>query len=291
MNNFEVKPVQLLVDRFEELLRSLVELSPNILAALLLIVLTWLFAWIARQIFKQTFGRTRMRPALLEALLGLIGTVIWLGGLLIAAMIALPGLTPSNALAGLGIGSIAIGLAFKDIFENYLAGILILIREPMRINDYIECQDIEGQVKRISIRDTYLRRTDGILVMVPNAFLFKNPVRVLTDDDLRRQTLIVGVAYGENVSESRTVIEKAMKKLETVDHSKPIQVFAKEFDSSSINFEVAWWTKSKPVEIRRSRDEVVDAIKSSLDKANIEIPFPYRTLTFKEPIKIKNAGA
>lgn len=290
MDTFDINPLQVLISRLEEFTKSFIAISPNIIAAVMFILLTWFVAWGVRKLLKNVLHRAKMRHALAEALIGLTGTAIWLSGILISAMIALPGLTPANALAGLGIGSIAIGLAFKDIFENYLAGLLILVREPMRINDYVECQDIEGQVKRIAIRDTYLRRTDGVLVMVPNAFLFKNPVRVLTDEDLRRQTLIVGVAYGESVSESRSVIEKAMENLETVNKSKPVQVFAQEFASSSINFEVAWWTRSRPLDIRKSRDEVVDTIKSALDKANIEIPFPYRTLTFKEPLNVNQSN-
>ena len=74
--------------------------------------------------------------------------------------------------------------------------------------------------------------------------------------------------------------------LQSVDKRRPIQIFAKAFGSSSIDFEVTWWTESRPVDIRMSRDEVVEAAKSALDKAGIEIPFPYRTLTFKEPLEV-----
>ena len=286
MINLELHPLNLLLEKVEELLRAFIQISPNILAALIFLVLTWFVAWLVKRTLGGTLRRSRMRPALVAALVGILKTIVWLTGLLIAAMIALPGLTPSNALAGLGIGSLAVGLAFKDIFENFLAGILILLREPMRIGDYIECDGVEGQVEQISIRDTYLKQTDGVLVIVPNAHLFKNPVQVLTDSDLRRQTLIVGVAYGEDVGTSRSEIEAAIKNLDTVIKERPIQVFAQEFASSSVNFEVTWWTGSSPLETRKSRDEVVAAIKAALDNAQIEIPFPYRTLTFKEPLSL-----
>lgn len=63
-----------------------------------------------------------------------------------------------------------------------------------------------------------------------------------------------------------------------------------EFGSSSINFEVTWWTGSTPLDVRRSRDEVVAKVKHSLDEAGIEIPYPYRTLTFKQPLEMINRG-
>lgn len=232
-----------------------------------------------------------MREALRQALITLIATGIWIAGIVVAATILLPGLTAAKLLAGLGLGSIAIGLAFKDIFENFLAGLLIMMRQPMRIGDFIECEDVAGNVERITIRDTYLRRTDGVLVMLPNAFLYKNAVRVLTDLDKRRERLIVGIAYGEDVAAGRAVIREALEGVESIDHARPVQVFAHAFSSSSIDFEVTWWTGSRPVEVRGSRDQVVEAIKSALNEAGIEIPFPYRTLTFKDPLRLARADA
>ena len=97
--------------------------------------------------------------------------------------IIFPGITPAKILTVLGLGSIAIGFAFKDIFENFLAGILILFREPFQIQDFIECEGIEGFVEDITIRDTHIRRVDGQRIVIPNAMLFKNPVYVRTDLD------------------------------------------------------------------------------------------------------------
>jgi small-conductance mechanosensitive channel len=98
-----------------------------------------------------------------------------------------------------------------------------------------------------------------------------------------------GIAYGEDVDRAREVIARALADLPSVDQEPPIQIFAQGFGSSSIDFEVTWWTGSKPLDIRRSRDEVVAAVKRALDEAGIEIPFPYRTLTFKEPLTVTQA--
>jgi len=287
LGEIDLHPFVILRDRIEDLLRGLVTQLPNLIAATVFLIATWLLAKGVRWILSRAFFSKRMRPALKNALLVLSSTVIWFCGLLIAATIALPGLTPGEALAGLGIGSIAIGLAFKDIFENFLAGILLMMRKPMRIGDFIECEGVEGKVEDITIRDTFVRRTDGVLVMLPNAFLYKNPVYVLTDLDLRRTTITVGIAYGESISEAQKVLYSAVEKLQSIDRRRPVQIFAKAFGASSIDFEVTWWTASRPLDIRQSRDEVVEAVKSALDDARIEIPFPHRTLTFKEPLEVE----
>jgi small-conductance mechanosensitive channel len=178
-----------------------------------------------------------------------------------------------------------VGFAFKDIFENFFAGVLILWRFPFEDGDYIACQDFVGRVEDVTIRNTMLRRPTGELVVVPNAIIFKNPVDILTNRSVRRYTVTVGVAYAEDAGEARKVITEAVRRCETVSKDRDLEIFAAEFGDSSLDFEVTWWAGATPLQSRQSRDEVVLAVKRALDEAGIEIPFPYRTLTFKEPLE------
>lgn len=264
--------------------------APRIGIALILLVLTALIAWVVGIILRKIAGRARLRRNLTDVLALLANVTIWLVGILIAVTVVFPTVTPGKALTTLGLGSVAIGFAFKDTFENFLAGILILLREPFAIDDYIECEGAEGRIEAITIRDTHIRQTDGQLVVVPNAQLFHNAVTVRTDKEFRRTSIICGVAYGEDVDRARSVIYEAVRAVDLVrDDVRDVQVFAQAFGASSIDFEIAWWTGSLPVDIRRSRDQVVAAVKRALDEEGIEIPFPYRTLTFKEPLPIRDA--
>lgn len=273
-------------------MRSALASLPRVGFALAILIVFGLLIWAAKRLIQGLSRRLKLRRNLISVLQLIVGVLGWLIGGLIAITIVFPTVTPSNALATLGLGSVAIGFAFKDTFENFLAGILILIREPFEIGDHIECDAVEGQIENITIRDTHIRQTDGQLVVVPNAHLFHNPVRVRTNKAFRRTSIICGVAYDENVDAARTVIAKAVRHVDSVrDDVRDIQVFAKAFGASSIDFEVSWWTGSQPVDIRASRDQVVAAIKSALDDAGIEIPFPYRTLTVKDPIKVRDVSS
>ena len=285
-----MEPVRIMWRQVTEMTRDTIALLPQIGMALLVLILTWVIAAFGRSLVTRALGRTKLRPSLQDLFTLLTSILIWVLGIMIAAVIVFPGLTPSSILAGLGIGSVAIGFAFKDVFENFLAGIIILFRREMRMGDHIECEGIEGKVAHIAIRESHIRQTDGQLVIVPNAMLFKNPVYVRTDQEHRRVTVICGVAYDVDLDEAREVITKAVQGCDTVEQDgHPIQIFAQEFAESSINFEVTWWTGSAPVDIRRSKDEVVSAVKRALDDAGLEIPFPYRTLTFKEPLPLQRA--
>jgi len=264
--------------------------TPLLAGGLLVLVATLFAAAIIRRIARRLMWGWKVRGSLKTLTERFVALAAWVVGLLLAFMIIFPGLDPSDALAALGIGSIAIGLAFKDIFENLFAGVLILWRFPFENGDFIACEGVEGRVEDVTIRNTIIRTVSGELVVMPNAMIYKNAVEVLTNRSVRRITFICGVAYGEDVGEARSVIGKAAASCESVRSSHPIEIFAQEFADSSINFEVTWWTGATPLERRRSRDEVVEAVKRALDEAGIEIPFPQRSLWFKDGIRVRGAG-
>ncbi len=286
-SNIDVNVVQSLSAQLESYIESFVRSLPNIAAAIVVLVVTWLLAKGLKKLLEKAMASAGVRKALIGLTRTVAGVGVWVLGILIAMAVLFPSVKPGSVLAALGVGGIAIGFAFKDIFENFMAGAMIMLRKPMRIGDFIHCEGVEGKIEEIMIRDTYVRQTDGQLVLVPNAMLFKNPVYVRTDEKLRRFEILAGVSYDANVDEARDIIRKAVERLEVVAKDKPVDVFATEFNSSSIDFRVRWWTESKPRDLHESRDKVIASIKSALDEAGIEIPYPYRTLTFKEPLSLR----
>ncbi|WP_421134080.1 mechanosensitive ion channel family protein [Alteromonas sp. A079] len=279
-----------LFQKIQRMWVGFVEVLPLLVIAVVVLILTWLVSRILVALLKRSLKQSKIRRSLRELFASLIKVTVWTVGFLIAITIIFPSLTPAKLLTVLGLGSVAVGLAFKDIFENFFAGILIMLRKPMRIGDFVECESIKGRVEKITVRETYLRKTDDQLIIVPNSFLFKNPVYVLTDLSLRRFDLVVGVAYGEDVDNARDVIRSALEGLSDINQQRDIEVYAREFNSSSLDFTVRWWANSQPLDMHKSRDKVVTAIKRALDDAGIEIPFPYRTLTFKGPLPLRNSN-
>lgn len=259
---------------------------PVIVIAIIVLLLTGLIAGTGSKIADKVTGKTELRPSLKTLIDTLMKLGIWLLGVMLAAIIVFPDLTPGSLFAGLGIGAVAIGFAFQDIFENFLAGVLIMLREKMRIGDVIECEGIEGKVEHITLRETHIRSLSGELTVVPNSILFKNPVEILTDQSQRRYDVVIGVSYDTNLDQAAEVIRKAVESVDGIDVEKGIDIFAKEFNSSSIDFLVRWWSGSSARDGWESKDKIVRAIKQGLDNAGIEIPFPYVTHTFKERVPL-----
>lgn len=275
-----------LIDQLDEMGNEFVRALPSLAIAFIILIITAIIARFATGIAHKLIGHTDLRPSLRQLTQTLVKLGVWILGLLISAIVVFPGLTVGSLVAGLGIGAVAIGFAFQDIFENFLAGVLIMVREKMRIGDVIECEGMMGKVEHITLRETHLRALSGELTIVPNSILFKNPVEILTDETLRRFDVVIGVSYDTDLDQAAEVIRAAVSAVDTIELDKGLDIFAQEFNSSSVDFLVRWWSKSTPRGGWESKDKVVRAIKRGLDEAGIEIPFPYITHTFKERVPI-----
>lgn len=286
-------PVEIIVQSLQSMIEGLLASLPQLVLALLVLLLTPLVSRVIRSIVRRIMQRTKVRAALITLATNLISIGAWIVGAAIAIMIVFPSVTPAQFIAGLGIGSVAIGFAFKDVFENFLAGVIILGREKMQIGDVIECEGVLGRIENIWIRETHVRRLDGELVIVPNAFLFQNPLRIQTDHPMIRQELVVGVDYATDLPAAHDILIEALNSCESISNSHERAAQVVEFGASSIDFRLLWWTESQPKAQRDSFNEVALAVKAALDKANITIPFPQSTLSLRPeavPLRIAEAA-
>ena len=212
-------------------------------------------------------------------------------GTILAALVVFPNFNPAGLIAGLGVGAVAIGLAFQDFFENFLAGVMIMLREKMQIGDVVQSGDILGKIEFISLRETHIRAFSGELHVLPNSQLFKNPVEIWTDAPQRRFEVVIGVSYDTDLEHAESILQKAVEGCDRVAKDKPIQILADTFNSSSVDFIVRWWADSSGTNAVMSKPQVVKAIKRALDDAKVEIPFPYVTHTFKEEVPVLDRAA
>lgn len=143
------------------------------------------------------------------------GVVLFIG-LLIALSVALPTFQPGDVIQVLGISSVAIGFAFRDILQNFLAGILLLLTQPFRIGDQIVARSYEGTVEDIQARATFILTCDGRRVVVPNAALFTDTVVVNTAFAHRRLEYDVGIGYGDDIERARSIMLQAAQRTDGV---------------------------------------------------------------------------
>lgn len=183
----------------------------------------------------------------------------------------------------LGISGVAIGFAFRDILQNFLAGILILLTEPFQINDQIVFKDFEGTVENIETRATTIRTYDGRRIVIPNSELFTNSVTVNTAFDSRRLQYDVGIGYGDDIDRAKELMLEALHSVPEILKDPAPDVLLMELAESTVNIRVRRWINPpRRADDLASRDKVLSTIKKTLVENGIDLPFPTQQILFHD---------
>lgn len=226
--------------------------------------------------------RTRLDVTLADLLGRISSAVVAIFGLFVAAVVIFPTFRPGDLIAGLGITSVAIGFAFKDVLQNFFAGILILWRRPFVVGDQIRALGYEGTVEEINVRSTRLKTYDGERAVLPNGDVYTSAVLVHTAYDERRVRFTVGVGYPDSIEDARATIRRVLEETEGVLKEPGPWVYVAELAPSSVNFDVYFWVESPQSNVLAVRDRVATGVKLALDDAGIDMPFPHTVVLFHD---------
>ena len=255
---------------------------PRIVLAALLVGVFYLVGKGVRVLVRRNAKRRGAHGTLELAIGRLAQAGIILVGVLIAVTAAFPSFTPADLISTLGIGGVAIGFAFKDIFQNFLAGILILVTRPFIVGDQIRFKDYEGTVEDIQTRATYIKTYDGRRVIIPNGELYTNSVTVNTAFAQRRWEYDIGIGYGDDVEQARAIILHALQQAEDVMPDPAVDVIVVDLAASSVNLRARWWTQSRIADGLAAQDRVLTRVKRALVDAGIDLPFPTHQVLFHD---------
>ncbi len=278
---------------------GLIEMLPNLFVAICIVLIFYGIARIVRSGFKKLFGKVSNNDVVINLFATLTYIAILVLGLLIALNVLHLDQTVTSILAGAGILGIALGFAFQDISANFISGIVMAFRKPIKVGDIIETEQFIGEVEQIDLRVTTIRTFQGLHVLIPNKFLFQYAVTNYTSTHERRVDIEVGVSYAEDLEKVKELTIKGIEELDVKLEGTEIKLVYTKFDSSSINFNLMFWINySEEKDFQEARSKAIIAIKKAFDENGITIPFPIRTLDFGikgglqigevEGIKIKN---
>jgi small conductance mechanosensitive channel len=261
---------------------SLLERVPYVVLGLAVLAAFWLAARLAKRLLQAAGGRAHLDATLADLLGRLSSAVMVILGVFVAAVIIFPTFRPGDLIAGLGITTVAIGFAFKDILQNFFAGLLILWRRPFVVGDEIRVRDFDGTVEEITTRSTRLKTYDGERAVLPNSDVYTNAVLVRTAYDKRRVRFTVGIGYPDSIEEARATIHRVLDETEGVLDDPGPWVYVSELAPSSVNFTVYFWAESEQANVLAVSDRVATGIKLALDRAGIDLPFPHTVVLFHD---------
>ena len=276
-----VQPVTLITAKIHRSITELFLLLPNILAAIVFLLIAWLIS----RLVKTTISRvasSRGRHDLGNLLGSLAKAGVQIIAVLFAAAIVFPSVNPGGVFATLGVGSVAIGFAFKDILQNLLAGLLLLINRPYRRGDQIVVKGFEGTVEHIESRATLIKTYDGRRVIIPNSDVYTSPVIVNTAFPHRRDEYLIGIGYGDNPEATAATFLEVLHGVDGVLADPAADVLPWELAESTVNLKARWWVASSRADVVRTRARVIMAIHHAAAEHGIDLPFPTSVILFHD---------
>lgn len=231
------------ISSFQEFWETILDKSPSIALGLVLLFIMWGLAVLISRLVKKRI-MVRINDQLLS---NFIGRLIFLIFLIIGIVMFLNqiglGQAAGGLLAGAGVSALIIGLAFKDIGENFLAGFFLAFSRPFSIGDVIQVTDITGKARALNFRNTHVRTFDGRDVFIPNSMLIKSPLTNFTRDGLMRYDFIIGLDYGDNIAEAIRVIIDELNNMANITKAEGVEPFViiNDFGTSTINLKTYFW--------------------------------------------------
>tara|TARA_B100000519_G_scaffold64017_1_gene54411 strand:+ start:1311 stop:2297 length:987 start_codon:yes stop_codon:yes gene_type:complete len=272
---------KLLSEKLESWVEGGITLLPNIVVAFFIAIAFGIIAKVIGNVAGKIMRRTFESRQIASLLTSIIKSIVLIAGIFIALdFVGLKG-TVTSLLAGAGIVGLAIGFAFQDMTENFIAGVAMGIRKPFEIGDVIEAEGVFGNVKEINLRNTLVETFYGQLEVIPNKILFRNILTNYSYLGYRRIEVPVGISYADDIEEAARVITDAMNEKDYVIKKEETAVYAESFGDSSINLLLWFWIRYPgDPGFMSVRHDAVSTVKTVLEENDILIPFPIRTLDF-----------
>lgn len=268
-------------DKLDGWLDALILKLPNFIIAIIVLII---FYFIARGVSKVV-KRLILRKVKEESVKQIIGQMVFALTLLIGFFVALGVMdldkVLTSVLAGAGVVGLAIGLALQGTLSNTVSGFILSFLPKISIGDWIETNGEKGFVTEINLRNVTIKRPDNNYTIIPNSTFIENPFTNYTINKRSRIIVGCGVGYESDLQMVEDLTVKVIGEAFKQDGNEEIEFFYNEFGDSSINFVVRFWADcGNGKENFMHEHTAIKTIKKHFDEADINIPFPIRTLDF-----------
>ncbi len=266
---------------------GLVKSIPMIIVGILILIIAWVIArfaaMLARKLLKHKVQRTLLQDIISRA----IGAVIFLLGIYLIFEMTHLTAAAFTIISGTGLIGIVLGIAFRDITENFLASILLSIHNPFQNGDLIEVEGFLGYVQKLTMRVTVLMSLEGNHVQIPNSTIYKSNIRNYTSNPNRREDFKVGIGYQETISEAQKVALKVLEEHEAVLKDPEPWVLVESLGKATINLRIYFWLNGSQHSWLKVKSSVIRLVKRAFQEAEISMPDEAREIICPKPISIQ----
>jgi len=242
----------------------------RVIGAIAVLVIGWIVAKWVRGSVRKAMSRTRLDATLAP----FVANLLYYGMLtfVLVAVLGLFGVQTTSFIAVLGAAGLAVGLALQGTLTNFAAGVMLLVFRPFTVGDFVDAGGNAGTVQEIGIFSTTLHSGDNVKIIVANSQIYGTVIKNFSANDTRRNDMVVGVAYGDNLGRAQEVIERVLKSDPRVLEDPAPLVAVSELADSSVNFVIRPWCKKE--DYWGLRFALTRKLKEELEAAGCSIPYP-----------------
>ncbi len=278
-------------DEFSRLLQNATQAWPLFVLAAVIIVATWLVSVLVAAFTRRVLADRIASPLLLTFVVRALSIPVLLLGIYFVLRVAdLTGLA-FTLLGGTGIVGVIIGFSLRDIAENFLASLLLSMRNPFRSGDLVEVAGHTGIVQNLNTRTTILLTLDGNQVQIPNATVFKSTIKNYSSIPSRRAEFVVGIGYDSSAALAQKLIADVLASHPAVLEEPEPLVLVDELGEATVNLRVNYWFDSASYSPAKINSALLRQTKNALLEGGIELPDPAREVVFPKGVPIVQASA
>jgi small-conductance mechanosensitive channel len=275
--------------------QGLAQLTPELVVSLVIVVLTWLVGRGIGRLVLSLLTRGRMREIQRQFFRRVVTWAVYLVGFVLILNVLGLRTAAAGLAAGGGITAIILGFAFRQIGENFIAGMFLAFGSPFKVGDLIESGGQKGIVQSIELRSTHIRTADGRDIFIPNAQILNEPLINFTRDGFLRPTFTIGVDYGDDVLAACRLLSEEVSKVESVREDPSPLVTVHAFEDAWVEIEVAFWIDvfEQGVSLPEVRSVAMDRCRRALLEAGFTVSSDTTTavsLASRQPIEVRVDG-
>jgi small conductance mechanosensitive channel len=267
--------------------RGVVRALPVAVFSLLILGIAWGLAWLAAKVTGNSLRRRDTNPLLVNVIRRGVGLFVFVLGLYVVFQVA--GLTSValTVLGGTGLLGLILGIAFRDITENFLASIFLSMQNPFRTGDMVEIAGVTGFVQALTTRATVLMTVDGNHVQIPNATVYKSTIENYSSNPNRRLDFAVGIGFEDAIATAQEVALKVLEDHPAVLKEPEPSVLVESLGSATVNLRVFFWMDGSEYGWQKVRSSVIRLVKGAFQDEGISMPDEAREAIFPEGIAVQ----
>ena len=272
----------------QELWRNIMSAVPFLIFGIVVLIIFWVISTLVARGARAYLRNRKMNDLLQNIVARGVAIAVFILGVYIVFHVADLTNVALTILGGTGLLGIVLGIAFRDITENFLASIFLSVQNPFRAGDLVEINDNTGFIQRLTIRATLIMTLDGNHLQIPNSTVYKSTILNYTSNPNQRMRFVIGIGYDTSVTFAQELAAKVFEEHPAVLNEPEPWVLVDELASSTINMKFFFWVDGSRHNVLKVRSSVMRLIKNTYLTEGISMPDDARERVYLEGTTIQH---